>query len=191
MTTVTTEDEPPVTMDVPSAQGFLYLNAAHRWLDRELGHTKEPGWLIKTVVANQELITFAQSRYVKGVYHNTTLLDWKRAYFDVDYVPGEGEDESHWPTQAIEITPSTSERTIRILAAWYSPKIETVEDISFWTVQHPDILMRALQMQAELDMRNSQGVRDIAEPLLHDVRQIYNDMIAEEMGGPTEHWRMD
>lgn len=179
-------------VEQPSTRAYHYLNSAQRWLDRELGYPKENSWLLKTVPAGTTIITFNQARYVQAVYNGTTRLDWQPAYFDNEYAPEDEEDpETHWPLQGIEIKSATTERTIKILAAWYSPNLSDATSVSFWTVQHPDILVRAMQMQVEIDMRNTQGVNDFMQPLQLDVRRIYQDMIAEKMSGPSEYWRMD
>lgn len=178
----------------PSARAYHYLNAAQRWLDRELGCPKEDAWLIKTLAAGETLIEFSLARYVKNVYVQDpddedvkTSLPWKPAWFDIE-TDLEADD---WPLKGIELEVDDEEdRTIWIHAAWKSPALDEEDSISFWTVEHPELLVRAMQVQTEIDMRNTQGVADFAEPLRHDLEQIWRDVVAEEMSGPPEQWRM-
>lgn len=181
--------------DAPTAAAWLLLNDAQKFLDRELGYQKETSYLFKTVSANESLITFDMCRYVKDVHQRVDAdtyqrLSWKPAYFDIEYVSEDEEEEpnSHWPTKAIEIDPSESERLVRIQAVWHSPTLSSDTAVSFWTVQEPSMLISAMQMKCERDMRNTQGVRDFYEPLSHDLKKLYHDMIAEEMSGPSEIW---
>ena len=178
----------------PTARAYHYANSAQRWLDRELGYPKEDAWLIKEVTAGDTVISFSNCRYVKGVYVQDatdatvkTAIDWKPAYYDIE-TDIEAED---WPLHAIEIdVDEDNDRTIWIHAAFKSPELSDEDTVSWWTVAHPELLVRAMQLQVEIDMRNTQGVNDFADPLKNDLRRIYQDMCAEEQAGPPELWRM-
>lgn len=175
---------------VPSASLWFHLNSAQRMLDRDLGYPKEDAWLCKTVPAGETLVTFKAVRYVKGVYYEKTPINWKPVFFDIEYVPEEGEEESHWPVKAIEINASDEEREIKILAAWHSESLSDEEDISFWTVQEPNLLILATMYQFEVYHRNTQGQNDFIVPIKAELKSLYNDMIAEQMEGSPDNWRI-
>ena len=178
------------TEDVPSTRAYWYLQSAQRWLDRELGHPKEDAWIIKNIAVDQAGVSFRNARYVRDVFEVSAdgekmkRIEWQREPYESD-LPDE-----HWPFHGISFEPRKFERVFKIRCAMYSPAKMEPESKSFWTVQHPDVLVRSMQRMAEIDMRNTQGVNDYEEPLLRDCKRIYDDMVAEEMGGPTEYWRI-
>jgi hypothetical protein len=177
--------------DEPSARGLLYMQAAQRFLDREFAHPQEDAWLFKTLPANETTITFTQCRFVKGVYCENNAIAWQPLFHDVEAVSEDDDDLMHLPLKGIEVDPSESERSIMVRAAWFSPDITTdLDSRSFWTVQEPLLLVRAMQMQVEVDMRNTQGVNDYIVPLQHELKKIYFDLVAEEMAGPPDMWRV-
>ena len=189
--TVPGEEEGDPDVEQPSARAYHYLRSAHRWLDREMGHPKQDAWIVKELAAEDTVVTFENVRYVKDVFvvpsdgGDPTRIAWTRAYHDI-----EDEEGDHWPLHGIEVEPSSSDRVLKILCAWYSPAMSDSEAVSFWTVQHPEVLIRAMQREMEVDMRNTQGVKDYEEPLVRDCQRIYADMVAEEMAGPSSYWRM-
>jgi len=185
----------------------IIINEAQRWLDRRIPHHKTVAQLYKTLAADESMITFSQARYVKGVYDITdgvkTAIDWATLYVGLapDHADVEDEDDlpeaqnvvfgNHWPTHAVYVDPTDTERTILVEAAWYCPTLVDDTDKSFWTVQHPVLLARAAALQNEMDFRNSAGVRDYASVLDDDLKNIYHDLIAEEAAGPHTRWRMN
>lgn len=174
------------TEGIPSTRAYTILNSAQKWLDRELGQAKHDVVLYKDVLANATTIEFPHPRYIAGLYdENETWLYWRGVPFD-----GEG-DTAEWPYRTIEILPSTLDRTLTVKAVWKSVRLANSTDISFWTEEDEELLVRAMQLQCEIDMRNTQGVNDFLGPLQYDVKKIYHDMVAEEMAGPSEIWRMD
>ncbi|OPZ48664.1 MAG: hypothetical protein BWY95_00636 [Bacteroidetes bacterium ADurb.BinA104] len=178
------------TNNVPSARAYWYLQSAQRWLDRELGHPKEDAWIIKNVAARQSSVSFRNARYVRDVFEvsgdgeNMVRISWKPEPYET------GSSDEHWPFHSISFEPRDFDRTLKIRCVMYSPENMEPRSLSFWTVQHPDVLIRSMQRMTEIDMRNTQGVNDYEVPLLRDCKRIYDDMIAEEMGGPTEYWRI-
>ena len=84
--------------------------------------------------------------------------------------------------------PSDGTRTIEILADWYTPELTLDTHTSFWCT-HPELLVRACQLQLEIDYhRNSEGVNDWVNALRHDLRKIYHDILAENLSGPPSRW---
>lgn len=184
-----------------AADGIVdaYINDAQRWLDERMTWPKGTLKLWKTLAANTSMITFSQARYVKSVKHVEaadvlTPIPWltwvgglapeQAAFTELSQLPEFAADVqfgAHWPLNAIWVDPSDQARTILIEAEWYSTQLVNDLDVSYWTAQHPNVLCRATLMQMEIDMRNSQGVQDYLAPLLDDVRQIHNNVAAENM----------
>lgn len=198
--------------------GNWYLNSAQQRLDNLLHDNKSTAWLYKELPANTSIITFQQCRHVRNVYEQTddseqkrTLLSWSTLQVGLapeqrDAVavasdpPVEGEliidwtknivFGDHYIYQSIYVEPSESARLIVVEADWYSRHLTNDTDKSFWTVQHPQLLVRAAQREMEVDVRNTQGVKDFDEPLLAAVQDIYRNLCAEEQAGPYWLWRM-
>lgn len=183
-----------------------YINNAQRWLDRRLPYHKTSARLYKTLAAGASMITFTMARSVTDVWRinddgSFTRIPW--ATLHVGLAPDQKDDTqedhpdvetvvfgNHWATQAIYVEPDTeSSRNLIIWANWYCPKLVNDTDVSFWTVQHPELLVRAACMQIEIGMRNSQGVNDFSGPLLDDVRHVSMDLAEEEQAGPHDEWR--
>jgi len=194
-----------------------YLNSAQQRLDNLLQYNKSTAWLYKELPANTSMITFQQCRFVKEVYEQTDDSDQERTRvtwwtLNVGLAPEQreavAEDDplqegelvidwtknivfgEHYATQAVYVEPSDTARLIVVEAEWYSRHLTDDADKSFWTVQHPQLLVRAAQREMEVDMRNSQGVNDMDQPLLADIQNIYRNLVAEEMAGPSYLWRM-
>lgn len=192
----------------------LYINEAQKWLDRRLPHHKSRAKLYKTVAIDESMITFGHARSVKEVYwYNTDTLAWEYlpwATLDVGLAPDHllatvppaaltdlpaGASNvvfgQHWPTNAIYVNPDANKsRSVLIIADWYCPPMTLDADKSYWTMQHPFLLVRAASMLMEQGMRNTAGVKDYMDPIIDDLRQIYFDLTAEEAAGPAGAWRM-
>lgn len=188
--------------------GNWYLNSAQQRLDNLLQYNKSTAWLYKELAANTSMITFQQCRHVRNVYEQTndsdqdrTMLSWST--LQVGLAPEQKAETAetldwtknivfgdHYVYQSIYLEPSESARLIAIEADWYSRHLTNDTDKSFWTVQHPQLLVRAAQREMEVDMRNTQGVNDIDAPLLAAVQDIYKNLCAEEQAGPHWLWRM-
>ena len=183
-----------------------YINNAQRWLDRRLPYHKTSARLYKTLAAGASMITFTMARSVTDVWRinddgSFTRIPW--ATLHVGLAPDQKDDTqedhhevetlvfgNHWADQAIYVEPDTeNSRNLIIWANWYCPKLVNDTDVSFWTVQHPELLVRAACMQIEIGMRNSQGVNDFSGPLLDDVRHVSMDLAEEEQAGPHDEWR--
>lgn len=181
-----------------------YISAGERWLDRQLDTHKSPAWFYVTLAADESMIQFKRARYVQEVLEQDaegvrTALSWQT--INVGLCPEQKDLESddlpdaqniifgnHFPYKAIYVEPSTEERTLLIKAAWYSAHLHNDWDRSFWTQNEPHLLIRAAMREMEVDMRNTQGVKDFEYDLLSQVTKIYHDMIAEAQAGPAEKW---
>lgn len=111
-----------------------------------------------------------------------SLLDYDNITFGTSYLPLRGV----WL-----MPPSNYDVTVQILADWYSPTLSADTDRSYWSVEHPDLLVRATRMQLETDLhRNTEGRKDFEIPLIQELKEIYKDLVAEEAAGPPERWVM-
>jgi hypothetical protein len=97
---------------------------------------------------------------------------------------------NHYPLQGlIVMPPSDGVRTVEVLGRWYSKELSADADVSVWSVNHPDLLVRAAMRELEITFRNEQGVRAIEGPLLIQLKQISHNLAAEDAAGPTSESR--
>lgn len=185
-----------------------YINAGQQRLDNLIEYPKSVAWLYKELAANDTVITFKQARFIKNVYEQDaitgerTLLPWSTLNVGLAPEQVNEDDESitwtnnqimfgeHYWHNAIYLNPSESARLIVVEGSWYSRKLMNDSDRSFWTCQHPHLLVRSAMREMEVDMRNSSGVEDFDRPLIAACKDIYHNLIAEEMAGPYWLWRM-
>lgn len=94
----------------------------------------------------------------------------------------------HYSWRGIIIFPPPDQRyTLQILSAWYSKELKNDTDQNFWTVEYPDLLVRAARRSIEIDLhRNRSGRADFEEPLLIDLATVAQNLISEEVSGPPE-----
>lgn len=171
--------------------GNFYINQAQRWLDRQLDNHSSKTRLYKELLAGESVIQFSHVRYVTDVFEvteNNKHIRLKWVPINPNEAPDSNKDKS-WQ-HAIHVKSSSRNRMILIRAAWYNPTLVNDSDRSWWTVNHPLILVHATMRELEISMRNTQGVNDFEEPLIRDCKKIYDDLVAESMAGTTEHWRM-
>ena len=103
---------------------------------------------------------------------------------DLEHTSFEWEDQL--PLKGIIVMPpADGDYTLKIICQWYCPELTSDEDVSFWSVERPQMLVRAARMKMEMDLhRNSTGKADFQRDLLEDLQKIYHNLIAEEMAGP-------
>jgi hypothetical protein len=92
------------------------------------------------------------------------------------------------PLTGIRVRPSDAARTFVVTAVWNTPELVNDTDTSYWTVQHPDLLVLATRRELEVSKRNSQGVNDFDLAIIEQVRAIRQDIIREEMAGSPSRW---
>jgi hypothetical protein len=83
----------------------------------------------------------------------------------LDALPGYGTevavDGSQRSSTGIIILPPTDEEIqIEVWGKFYSPKLVTDLDTSYWTENHPETLLKATMYQLEVDNRNTEGMKD-------------------------------
>lgn len=90
-----------------------------------------------------------------------------------------------FPERSIMIMPPADQAyTVEVLCTWHSPVLTNDNHRSFWTVNEPQMLVRACNMIIESDHhRNSTGRLDYQLPLVEELTQLYHDLTQEEMAG--------
>lgn len=169
----------------------FYINQAQRWLDRQLDNHSSKTRLFKHVPAGESIIRFSHARYVSSVFEVVGNDDYKPLKW-MSFNPSEAPDSDkpkEW-LHGVRIAPSSRDRMVLVHAVWYNNTLVEDSDRSWWTVNHPLLLVHATMRELEISMRNTQGVNDFEEPLLRDCKKIYDDLVAESMAGTTEHWRI-
>ena len=109
------------------------------------------------------------------------LSDGERLYFGQNYPLYRG---------ILLVPPPTTGQTLEVLADWYSPTLVNDSDVSFWTVTEPDLLVMATLRRIEVSMRNSQGRKDYSEEIYEQLADIERGLIAEEMAGPPDLYKI-
>jgi len=109
------------------------------------------------------------------------LLDYANIQFGDSYL-----------VDAITVGPPVeATTTIQVLARWYSMDLADNADVSFWSVNEPNMLIRAARMVMEQELhRNKDGADAFKEDLLLDLVKLYHALVAEEVAGPPKEHRM-
>lgn len=98
------------------------INAAQRWLDRQLPYHKSDAWLYKLLTAGDSLVTFQQARFVKAVYLATdgdgrseldkVSLEWMlEQYTDVPLSSIDNAAPLYWSPAPIGLAPEQKDET--------------------------------------------------------------------------------
>lgn len=100
---------------------------------------------------------------------------------------------NHYLTSAIMILPPPEQDyTVKVLARWLSKELSDDADVSFWSVNAPELLVRAARLQLETDLhRNPEGAMGFEQRLLDDLGDFYRDFKAEAVSGPASDWVMN
>jgi len=184
----------------------FYINSAQRMLDDQIRHHKSAARLFKQVPANSGMVTFQLARAVKNVYEFKdgvlTPVPW--ATYACALAPEHREETEetmpevsgvavyglHFPTRSVWIQPKGADRTVCVEAEWYNAPMKNYSDRSFWTMQYPDVLVRAAAMELEVDLRNSTGRNDYYEYIQMRLKMIQQNYDAELAAGPADYWVM-
>lgn len=89
------------------------------------------------------------------------------------------------------LPPPDTETTLRLFGDQYARDFEALTDITWWSANEPDLLIRAARGSIEGHLhRNTQGSRDFLAPIIEELKQIYYQRCAEQVSGPTDEWRL-
>jgi len=203
----------PENDDWTDDRGLLtfYVNEAQKWLDMRFTMPKHPASLYKRVPAGAGMVTMQHARFVLNVEElkdtgETVGIPWMTHYNGL--APEQELETSqtlpeasgsiyfgkHWdtysPITSIWIQPENRDRVIIVRASFFTRELKNALDRSYWTVQHPRLLAQTVMYLFEIPMRNSQGVKDLFEPIMDELIKAYHDYCAELAAGPAEHWMM-
>jgi hypothetical protein len=119
--------------------------------------------------------------YAPGVFRLAPELEMEIGEINVpanylDYI-----GESPYLYNGILFAPACDETyAIETWAYFYSLELILDTDQTYWTTQHPDILVMASQMILEKFMRNSEGVKDWMLAIQTELANIDKDLVEEE-----------
>lgn len=94
-------------------------------------------------------------------------------------VEGVDSGESYTLTLLTGPTPD-SDYQIKVKGKFPSAVLVNKDDKSFWSVNHPDILVQSALYQLEKYYRNTQGAQDHLNAILQDVQGIQHDIAEDE-----------
>lgn len=79
--------------------------------------------------------------------------------------------------------PADGVYTISVLANFYEKALVNDTDKNFWSINYPNLLVRAALLELEKTYRNTEGVSDYERPLREDLLSIDFDGYEEEVAG--------
>lgn len=87
----------------------------------------------------------------------------------------------------IVFTPkATQEYTLKLTGKFLSTYLISDEDISFWSINYPSLLVRSTLMQLEIDNRNTTGVKDWSFSIDNELNDIEKDLIEADIIGKNQ-----
>lgn len=87
---------------------------------------------------------------------------------------------------SIRVFPRPMSCSFLIVHGRVSKELKSDEDYNWWTLGHPETLVRAALYQIESFHRNTQGMNDFMNAILVDIRELNNDAIESEMGSANQ-----
>lgn len=172
----------------------FFLQAGQTFLDNFVEFDKGFATYEVPLVAGVDTVLLPQVRAVKAVYHRRADGDYllspfqevQHFYGGVGEAPLEGSVPAYYKVFSPRTPPSPSVLTetrsaiqisyteeidtvLVIEGLFYSPKLERDEDFSFWTEQHPDILIQAALYKMESFYGNTQGTQDYLSALRESI----------------------
>lgn len=179
----------------------LLFNSAQQWLDEQADMHKFIGFIYKELPANQDWIDFKNVRYIKKIFElkeDNTLSPVSFVVTASSMVPYQlGDilteeqkqtlnlpdivyDLTHYPTRIVYIPPIDKDRKLLVECYYYSPKLERDSDISFWTMQAPEILVKTAYMKLQEFNNNLEHAQFLRQDVLAYVNELRKDFIAEQ-----------
>jgi hypothetical protein len=115
-----------------------------------------------------------------GIYTTQFTYDYEELMFK------SGTTE-HWNYNGILIMPPTEDAmTVSILGRFKSKDMSTDTDQTWWTEQHPDLLILAAMWSLEGFYRNTEGQRDYMNMIVDGLNDLDKDMVEEEVQDADE-----
>jgi hypothetical protein len=79
--------------------------------------------------------------------------------------------------------PDVATYTLEVWGLFYSEELSRDEDVSYWTEEHPLLLVQAAIQKLEGLYRNSEGWKDMKLIIGEDMMELNKDLIEEEIEG--------
>lgn len=92
-----------------------------------------------------------------------------------------------WSFLTLEIFPKASiTTTIRVKGKFYSEPLLRDEDYNYWSINHPDTLLKAALYQLEIFYRNSEGAQDWLNSIQLDLTDLEQMEVLNSIEGKDE-----
>lgn len=88
-------------------------------------------------------------------------------------------------TGLIFFPPADAAYSIETWAMFYQPRLVNETDETYWSIQHPELLVMAAQCMLEKFSRNTEGVKDWIASVQTELDGIDKDLAEEEIAGLT------
>jgi len=185
----------------PDNGANFWINAGQKWLDRQLDFSEAKAELTVSLSTGDFEAEVPGVRAVKSVGvkkdSDTFVYLEKRGYRDLRRYSrvADTSDREVPRYYAIGLDASTERDGVRELLIWppadkaydleveglfATPHLEEDTDTSFWTLEFPEVLIKAAAFRAEPMFRNSTGENDFFRSLQRDVEMIDFDQVEEE-----------
>lgn len=108
---------------------------------------------------------------------------------DSIHVPADAFTFGDWglTTLTIELLPHPSTpSSIEVLGRYYSAPLESDQSTSYWSIAHPDVLVKAAMYQLEVFYRNTEGANDWLSSIQLDLTDIEQQEIFQDIEGRDE-----
>lgn len=161
-----------------------YINAGQRMLDRLVDITTAQHTYADSCTVGDMVFPVPECRSIKEVLvwtddevpvmlaksFDNPLLFSKTAHDSsgrpTKYLPTNNRDARDKVYTALLLYPIPDNNYyIEVRGYFYSPSLTTPTSESYWTIDHPSLLVMAAQCQLEMFSRNSEGVRDWMESI--------------------------
>lgn len=87
------------------------------------------------------------------------------------------------------LPPADRDYTLEGIGSQYADALVNDDDVTWWTANHPSLVLRAAQMVFErMALRNESGARQFEPSLISDLLSIRYALAEEEMSGPAGNW---
>lgn len=184
----------------PTGQLNFLFNSAQRWLDEKADITKFIGFLYKELPAGQDWISFNGVRYIRRIYEIGDNKEVKSIPFlimassmvpeqlgntltqqqkDELGLPNDMYNTEHYPTKIVYVKPEDKNRKILIECYYYSQPLERDSDISFWTVQAPELLVKTAYMKMNEFYNNIEHANYLRQDIISSLIELRNNYTAE------------
>jgi hypothetical protein len=81
---------------------------------------------------------------------------------------------------------AAQEYTLKIAGKFLSTELINDSDVSFWSVNYPEILIRAALLQLEINNRNTEGAKDWVRAIDDNLNDIEKDIVDFETSNITQ-----